>query len=276
MPGSPEVLAGLPGAEATPALRRELQRIALLGVSFLMVFAALLSMLEGQLVVLYWLLVALACWGFVLWQCYQRLHLNVSTPDRKDTPRRYVTLGHGNRITLLRGLLISALAGFLVISPGDTSHGLMYLPAVLYTAAALGDLLDGSMARRQQQTTRLGTELDMALDAFGLLIAPLLAVAYGKLHISYLLVSIAYYLFQWGIYWRRRQGLPVYPLPPSRMRRYLAGLQMALVAAALWPPLPREVTTLLGAVLMLPLLIGFCRDWWHVSGRSGARAERCS
>lgn len=270
------MLAGFPGAEVKPELKREVQRIAFLGVSFLVVFAALLSVLEGPLTVLRWLLLGLACWGFVLWQCYQRLHLNVSASIANGPAISYVTLGHGNRITLLRGLLISAVAGFLVISPGDHSSGLMYLPAVLYTAAALGDLLDGSMARRQQQTTRLGTELDTALDAFGLLIAPLLAVAYGKLHVSYLLVSIAYYLFQWGIYWRRRQALPVHSLPPSRMRRYLAGLQMALVAAALWPPLPGVATSVLGAVLMLPLLIGFCRDWWYVSGRSDGYPERCS
>lgn len=276
MPGLSEALDDVPRVGVEPALQGELLRLAILGVSLLLVSATVLSGLEGAQLALRWLLVSLACWSFVLWQCRKRLHLNCSTPDEPDRPRRYATLGHGNRITLFRGLLISALAGFLLVAPADTSPWLLYVPALLYTAAALGDLLDGRMARQQQHTTRLGAELDTALDAFGLLIAPLLAIAYGKLHVSYLLVSIAYYLFQCGILWRKRRALPVYPLPPSRLRRNLAGLQMALVAVALWPPVPHGVTTGLGLVLMLPLLIGFCRDWLHVSGRRGVYREPCS
>ncbi|MDX1267075.1 MAG: CDP-alcohol phosphatidyltransferase family protein, partial [Oceanisphaera sp.] len=166
-----------------------------------------------------------------------------------------------------------ATAGFLTILPLQASTGLLYLPAVLYTVAAALDGLDGFVARRQQQTTRLGTELDTALDAFGLLIAPLFAVFTGKLPVVYLLVSVAYYLFQWGIRWRRQRRRPVYALPPSQIRRYLAGAQMVLVALALWPPLPGALTQWVGLVLMIPLLIGFCRDWLHVSGRLGVRRE---
>ncbi|TCO75588.1 CDP-alcohol phosphatidyltransferase family protein [Chromatocurvus halotolerans] len=276
MPGLSEALDDVPRVGVEPALQGELLRLAILGVSLLLVGATVLSGLEGAQLALRWLLVSLACWSFVLWQCRKRLHLNCSSPEEPDRPRRYATLGHGNRITLFRGLLISALAGFLLVAPADTSPWLLYVPALLYTAAALADLLDGRMARYQQHTTRLGAELDTALDAFGLLIAPLLAIAYGKLHVSYLLVSVAYYLFQCGIIWRKRHALPVYPLPPSRLRRYLAGVQMALVAVALWPPVPHGVTTGLGVVLMLPLLIGFCRDWWYVSGRRDVCRESCS
>lgn len=251
-------------------LLRELRGWAALGAGLLLVAASLLVMLEGPSVGLYWLLAGLAGWAFVLWQCHKRLHLNCSPDDGK----RYVGLGHGNRITLLRGLFIAATAGFLAIALIEVRPWLLYVPAALYSLAALGDWLDGYMARRQQQTTRLGVELDTALDAFGLLVAPLLAVLYDKLHISYLLVSIAYYLFQWGIHWRQQRGKPVYPLPPSRLRRHLAGIQMALVAIALWPPLPAEMTRIAGMALMIPLLLGFCRDWLHVSGRLGVGRER--
>jgi CDP-diacylglycerol--glycerol-3-phosphate 3-phosphatidyltransferase len=202
----------------------------------------------------------------VIWQCHRRLHRNRSTVD--DMP--HVTLGHGTHTTLLRGLLIAATAGFLVTIGTGARPLLPFVPAALYTAAALGDGLDGYLARRQQHTTQLGAELDTTLDALGLLVAPLLAVLYGKLHASYLLVSVAYYLFQWGIHWRVTHDRPVYPLPPSRLRRHLAGLQMAVVAAALWPPLPEALTRPLGVVFMLPLLIGFCRDWLHVSGMRGS------
>ncbi|TVP52684.1 MAG: CDP-alcohol phosphatidyltransferase family protein [Halomonadaceae bacterium] len=268
MPGSP-----MPVSPEVPCqLQRELLRIALLGAGLLAVAAVVLSVITGPGIALIWWLPGVACWGFVLWQCHRRLHLNRSPVD----DRGFATLGHGNRTTLLRGLLIAGMAGFVFISPGAISPGLLYLPATLYTAAALGDLLDGYLARRQQQITRLGTELDTVLDAFGLVVAPLVAVMYDKLHVSYLLVSIAYYLFQWGLRWRQYHGLPVYPLPPSRLRRFLAGLQMTLVAIVLWPPLPGGITSTLGVALMIPLLIGFCRDWLHVSGRLGVQRGRAS
>lgn len=252
-----------------PELQHELRWIAALGSGLLLSLALAFSAIEGPAFALRWLPAGLACWVFVVWQCHTRLYRNRDT----ENGALYHSLGHGNRTTLLRGLLIAATAGFLTTTGMQTRPALLFLPALFYTAAVLGDALDGHLARRQQHITRLGAELDTTLDALGLLIAPLLAVLYGKLHASYLLVSIAYYLFQWGIHWRQRHGRPVYPLPPSRLRRHLAGLQMILVAAALWPSLPAEAMRTLGVVVMLPLLIGFCRDWLHVSGRRGAGRE---
>ncbi len=254
-----------------------MRRIALAGVGVLAALSIALIVVLGPDMAMGWLLIALSCWGFVLWQCYRRLHLN----RRVDTGEYYRWLGHGNRVTLFRGLLIAATAGFLIaggggfgeVAFGNMPTGLFYLPAVFYTLAVASDWLDGYMARRQQQTTQLGMELDTVLDAFGLLMVPLLAVLAGKLHISYLLVSVAYYLFQWGISWRQRQGRHVFPLPSSRLRRYLAGIQMALVAIALWPFVPAGMSTGFGIVLMIPFLAGFCRDWLHVSGRLGAGRE---
>ncbi|MEP4545367.1 MAG: CDP-alcohol phosphatidyltransferase family protein [Saccharospirillum sp.] len=269
MPDSTEPFTGLPGASVPSQLHRDLVQIALLGAGALLAGALALWVVEGPVTGGRWLVGGLAGWAFVLWQCHGRLHLNVSTVDN----RSFTRLGAANRITLLRGFLISATAGFPAMLPLQANAGLLYIPAVLYTVAAALDGLDGFVARRQQQTTRLGTELDTALDAFGLLIAPLFAVFTGKLPAVYLLVSVAYYLFQWGIRWRQQRGLPVYGLPPSEMRRYLAGAQMVLVALALWPPLPGVVTQWFGIALMIPLLLGFCRDWLHVSGQLGARRE---
>lgn len=252
-----------------PELQRELRRIAALGSGLLLAMAMLFAAAGGPEFALRWLPPGLACWAFVVWQGRRRLHRNYSTAG--DT--LYRTLGGGTRITLLRGLLIAATAGFLTTTGMETRPALLFLPALFYTAAALGDAFDGYVARRQHHTTQLGAELDTALDALGLLVAPLLAVLHGKLHASYLLVSIAYYLFRWGIHWRQRHDRAVYPLPPSSVRHHLAGLQMALVATALWPPLPAGATRILGVVCMLPLLIGFWRDWLHVSGRRGADPE---
>jgi CDP-diacylglycerol--glycerol-3-phosphate 3-phosphatidyltransferase len=251
-------------------LQRELRHAGALGFVALLVLALCLAALESSLFASRWLLLALPCWGFVLWQCRRRLQLNHSPTDNNLLN----TLGRGNQVTLLRGLLIAATAGFLLTTGLQTRPLLPYLPAILYTAAALGDALDGYIARKQQQTTELGKELDTTLDAMGLVIAPLLAVLYGKLFASYLLVSVAYYLFQWGLLWRRRFDKPVYPLPPSRLRRQLAGYQMGLVATVLWPPLPALLTRPVGILFMLPMLYGFIRDWLVVSGRLSADTDQ--
>jgi CDP-diacylglycerol--glycerol-3-phosphate 3-phosphatidyltransferase len=117
----------------------------------------------------------------------------------------------------------------------------------------------------------LGTELDTAVDALGLLVVPLLAVDLGKIHWSYLLVSVAYYLFQLGLYWRRQHGKPVYPLVPHNLRRVLAGFQMGFVAVVLWPPFLAPMTLVMGIAFMVPVLIGFIIDWFVVSGRIQAQ-----
>jgi CDP-diacylglycerol--glycerol-3-phosphate 3-phosphatidyltransferase len=271
MSDSPEQDLKVMSDDVHALLAIELRRIALLGGGLLALWTVAVAEPLGVASAVSWFLLALGSWGFVLWQCYRRLSLNRSA---QASGTCYPALGHGNRITLFRGLLIAATAGYLVVSIGDVSSQLLYAPAAFYTLAAAGDWLDGYMARRQQQTTQLGMELDTVLDAFGLLMAPALAVLAGKLHASYLLVSVAYYLFQWGIDWRERQGRPVFALPPSRIRRYLAGLQMALVAIALWPFVPASLSTMVGIALMIPLLVGFCRDWLHVSGQRGEGRER--
>lgn len=250
------------------ALRREARLLAAFGCGLLLSGAWLLGQYSPLWTATAWLLLSAACWILVSGRCWQLLHLNCSLDGAIHYPR----LGHGNLLTLLRGFLVSASAGFLVYSQQLADSAMTYVPAVLYTAAAIGDALDGYLARREQQTTQLGAKLDNELDALGLLIAPLLAVAIGKLHGSYLLVSSAYYLFQLGRLWRRRHNKPLYPLPPSRLRRHLAGWQMGLVATCLWPPIPGDITRILGVIFMTPLLIGFVRDWLYVSGRRSTAA----
>jgi CDP-diacylglycerol---glycerol-3-phosphate 3-phosphatidyltransferase len=248
----------------TLTLNREWTLFSALGVFLILLAASGLALLDTwQWTIVPGLLGSLLCWTYVSWQSWQRLRLNYDP----HTGTHYHTLGAGTQITLIRGLLIAAAAGFVPVATAIADSVWMFIPAMLYTAAAIGDALDGYLARRQQHITRLGTELDTILDALGLLIAPVLAVLSGKLHVSYLLVSLAYYLFKLGISWRQRQGKPIHPLPPSKLRRQLAGWQMALVATALWPPIPGNITQVLGMLFMLPLLAGFGRDWLAVSGR---------
>lgn len=210
---------------------------------------------------LQWLLIADGLWFFVCWQLWRRVELNRAS---EDAPL-YPSLGWANRLTLLRGGLIALTGGFLF---QPQAVGLMaWVPGVLYCIAAILDRLDGFVARRSKHTSLLGNELDTVYDALGLLVAPLLAVGYGKLHWSFLLVSAAYYIFVWGLYWRRRHHLPVYPLMPSMLRRTLAGFQMGFVAFVLLPFFQPPLVITIGIAFMIFILIGFVVDWLIVSGR---------
>lgn len=177
-------------------------------------------------------------------------------------------LGAATYITLLRGLLVSVAAGFVPVAPVGAVR---WVPAALYAAAAICDRFDGIVARRLGQTTALGARLDGAMDALGLLVAPAVAVAWGRLPPWYLLLGAAYYLFHAGIWLRRRLELPVHleRVVPKRSTRIFAGLQMTLVSVALAPLVPHEVTTVAATLLMMPTLIFFARDWFIAIGRPG-------
>lgn len=191
-----------------------------------------------------------------------------------------VRLGAATRVTLLRGLLVSLTAGFTLMPAVGAAR---WIPAALYVTAALADRGDGALARRLGQVTAMGAHLDGAMDALGLLAAPLVAVAWRRLPPQYLGVGAAYYLYQGAIEVRRRLGLPLHPERVRRrpLTRLFAGLQMTLVAAALPPVLPLAVTAPVATVLMVPTLAFFVRDWVLITGRgrlprpaSGAPAVR--
>lgn len=175
-------------------------------------------------------------------------------------------LGLATHLTLFRGLLVSLVAGFAPVPPVGLVR---WVPALLYTSAAICDRFDGILARRLGQTTALGARLDGAMDALGLLAAPLVAVAWGRLPPWYLLLGAAYYVFHAAIWLRRRLALPVHldRVKPKRLTRIFAGLQMTLVSVALAPLLSLEVTTIAATILMMPTLIFFARDWLIVIGR---------
>jgi CDP-diacylglycerol--glycerol-3-phosphate 3-phosphatidyltransferase len=182
-------------------------------------------------------------------------------------------LGLATTVTLLRGVFIGALAGCIPLPP----RGLVaWAPGILYTSAALCDLLDGYLARRRGEESALGGRLDVALDALGLLVAPIAAVVLGRLPPWYLLLGAAYYLFQAALWLRRRRGLPLHEerLRPIPQARVFAGYQMGLVATALFPVLGPPGTSIAATLFMVPTLVLFGREWLVVTGRLEPRAEQ--
>lgn len=183
----------------------------------------------------------------------------------------YVELGLANHLSLLRGVLLAFLGGFL-FSPRPVG-ALAWAAGVLYTTAIVIDYGDGIVARLTNHPSVLGEKLDTELDALGILIAPALGVWWGQLPFWYLLVALAYYLFVLGKWLRTRRGKPVYALPPSAIRRPLAGIQMGFISAVLWPVLTPPFTWWAGTLVMIPFLAGFVRDWLVVSGRADATSD---
>jgi len=244
------------------SLKSEFFRIGIFGGAGLVVGCILLGFFWGWPKALQWLFQAALIWAFICYQTECRLHLNRSVAQAP----LYNNLGLANRLTLLRSWLIAAVAGF-VFQPWPEGPVFAWLPGMIYFFAAILDRVDGYAARRTGQFSLLGAELDTVSDALGLAVASLLAYGYGQLHWSYLLVGIAYYLFQAGMLWRKSRELPVYPLPPAFHRRAWAGFQMGFLVVALWPLFFPPVTKVAGFAFMTPVLLGFIIDWLFVSGR---------
>ena len=178
---------------------------------------------------------------------------------------RLDSLGLANGLTLARAVLIAGVAGFAVVS---VEGSLRWLPALGYGTAVALDAFDGAVARSVGVETPLGERLDMAVDTTGFLVAPLVAVAWGLLPVWYLSLSAARYCYLAGCALWRRRGGTVGDLPPSRLRRPLAALQMVFITCALVPVAPTPLVWTLAPLVLLPSLVVFGRDWLAVTVRS--------
>ena len=209
-----------------------------------------------------WLLLASLVFGYQLFIVARDLPLN-HTPGKKNILPAF---GWGTNMSLVRLMAFSILAGFLVIPLPKGS--LAWAPALLNLAANISDFLDGYLARITDHVTRLGQKLDMDLDGRGLLIVTLLAYQYGKVPWWFLSVGLARYAFLFGLWWRKRRGLPIHDLQPSNARRMFAGVQMGFATAMLVPAFSPPETTLAATLFMLPFLANFLTDWFQVIGQT--------
>ncbi len=176
------------------------------------------------------------------------------------------SLGWGNRLSLLRAVLIAGMMGFLLLPKPAPFTLLSWTPGILYTLACAADFFDGYIARVTDHATRLGGVLDMSFDGLGVLAAGLLAVHYGQVPAWYVLVAAARYAYLLGMRLRQRLHLENYPLPPRLERRIFAGLQMGFLAVALLPLFAPPATTIAAFLFGGPLLAGFTRDWLYTAG----------
>jgi len=265
-----------PGAAAVlpEMLRRRAAREALGHILLLLAFFYALNPPGDFLGSLWRVLPAAAVLTAVHGLLWRNLYRN-RLPDASVIASR---LGAANRLTLLRGLLISLTAGFLFDAPGGGDPAaptfLTWLPGGLYLTAAVLDGVDGAWARRTGTTTSLGQALDVQYDALGVLVACAVAVGTRRLPPYYLVAGAAYYLFQLGLWCRRRRGRPIYPAGSRTFARLMAGFQMGFLGIALLPIFTNKVLSVVAPVFLLPLLAGFVWDWRVMRGRVSAASIR--
>jgi len=275
-PSTPDHATGPTTDATTPlpaALRRRAAWEALGHILFLGVFFYALNPSGDFPVSLGRVAPATAVLAVVHALLWRNLHRN-RLPHAADVASR---LGAANRLTLLRGLLISLTAGFLFEAPGGnpaSSPFLTWLPGGVYLTAAVLDGIDGAWARRTGTTTSLGQTLDVQYDALGVLVACAVAVGTQRLPAYYLVAGAAFYFFQLGLWCRQRRGKPTYPAGARTIARLMAGFQMGFLGIALLPIFAPKVLALVAPVFLLPLLAGFVWDWQVMWGHISATAMR--
>jgi CDP-diacylglycerol---glycerol-3-phosphate 3-phosphatidyltransferase len=254
-------------SETDPALHKLQKKWVLFAVLCLVVIGMGYSVLrnnwrdtQGLLYATRWTTLAAGTMLYQLLVLWKGLKHNYRPSER----RLLSSFGPGNSMTLLRGVFVAGLAGFLLIPRPE--GWLVWVPGMLYVLAAIADFLDGYLARITGTVTRLGEILDMSFDGLGVLIAALLAVRYEQVPVWYLSVALARYFFLGGIRLRTWLAKPVYELPPSTSRRTFAGMQMGFIAIVLLPVFSPPGTYIAATAFALPFLLGFSRDWLAVSG----------
>lgn len=227
--------------------------------------------LLGPLGALAWAGIFLAVAGWFL--VGVRRELGTNHPPRalhpEQTPdgplRPFPTLGVATHLTLGRALATAALAASLV-----APLRLALAVAVLYTLIAVGDALDGPVARAAGRISVLGAWLDVRVDSAALAAAALALVLQGRAWPVFLVVGLLRPLFLAALALRRRRGARVVPLVSSPGSRAVAGAVMGYLAVALYPLYPAPAARLAGLCFLVPLLVTYLRDWLAVTGRWSA------
>jgi phosphatidylglycerophosphate synthase len=185
------------------------------------------------------------------------------TVRRTATRAGLARFGGANRVTALRGLLVSLIIPFLFPST------IIWLPVALGAAALALDGLDGAFARRSGTAGPFGARFDMETDALTVLMLSALVATEGRVGAWVLLSGAARYLYvAAGRVWPSLRRPP----PPSFARKLVCVLQIAGLLLALCPALPPPWPTVVAAVSLLLLAWSFGRDiWWLL--RDGGMAE---
>jgi phosphatidylglycerophosphate synthase len=172
--------------------------------------------------------------------------------------------GPADRVTLTRAVLIGGCAAIGVpILTGALPPRPWWLIVLLVPALVL-DAVDGLVARRTGTSSAAGARLDMEIDAALLLVLSLIAIR----SLGWWVLAIGGMRYAFALAGHLRPHLRN-PLPYSRFRRVVAGLQGALLAVGLAPVVPLPLARAVVAVALTLLVVSFGRDVIWLERRRG-------
>jgi phosphatidylglycerophosphate synthase len=169
--------------------------------------------------------------------------------------------GPANQITLVRALLVAALAGLVA---GPATSAVAWSVVLVAIVALLLDGVDGWVARRTATVSAFGMRFDTETDAARVLVLAVLAWRSGKAGPWILAAGLLRYIFVaagWIWPWMRR------PLTPTLRGRLICIVQIGALIVALLPPIEPPVSTIVSAVGLAALCYSFLVDtlwlWRH-------------
>jgi len=176
--------------------------------------------------------------------------------------------GLANSVTLLRGAMVSWLAGFIGLPEIIADPKLSWS---LFTAALivlLLDGLDGWLARKKGQASAFGAKFDMEVDSLFAIVLSLLAWQSDKIGWWVLLLGLPRPLFVVAAWFEPRLQSP---LPDALLRKTICVIQIAVLILLLVPILNPLTSQALAAMVLVLLAGSFWRDTrWLLTKRPSA------
>ncbi|MCH8551822.1 MAG: CDP-alcohol phosphatidyltransferase family protein [Natronospirillum sp.] len=175
-----------------------------------------------------------------------------------------LTLGWGNRVTLVRGIVVLLVLAALSVPAWAAEHA--WLLALLSLAVLSLDGLDGWTARRTGTISAFGARFDMELDAVFILGLACLLVVLDRAGIWVLLLGLMRYAFFAAGYWLAWMRAA---LPASRRRQAVCVWQVATLLACLPPWLPQTLVAVALSTALGLLVLSFLIDivWLYRHGK---------
>lgn len=180
------------------------------------------------------------------------------------------SMGWANRVTLVRAAAVCALAALLTHPPLFFERPEVVIALVI--AILVLDGVDGWLARRLHQTSRLGARFDMETDAALIIVLCLALWLAGLAPVWVLAIGLMRPLFViagWLLPWLAAD------LPRSFRRKLVCVVQIAVLPAALLPMLheSERLPLLAGALLAIIYSFGVDIAWLFRRRRRKTRTQ---
>ncbi|WP_234906030.1 CDP-alcohol phosphatidyltransferase family protein [Affinirhizobium pseudoryzae] len=184
-----------------------------------------------------------------------------------DHPR----FGYANLVTAIRAGLVSLIAATILSSSVFAAHEVNLLLWSVFGATVLAlslDGVDGYLARRFRQQSRLGARFDMEVDAFLILMLSIGCAVLGKAGLWVVLIGLMRYGFilaQWLLPKLRQE------LFPSLRRKIICVVQVAALCLVILPGFGQPASGMLSALCLALLVYSFAVDTiWLLTRKDSA------